>query len=928
MLLIPVTALAQQDKKAYRIGGTVYETRANKSRPLHYASVSIPAYGIIAQTDGNGRFELPNVPAGATSLQVRFLGKVTIDTVLQIQGDKDLQFTMLQSDFRLVEVNVTAKTTTGGNGTTSRISRAAIDHLQANSLADVMALIPGGVTVNPDLTNAKQLNIRNAGANTENMNAFGTTVMMNGAPMSNNANLQSLAPGITGGSASIGGGASPNAGFDVRNISMNNVESVEVIRGVPGVEYGDVTAGVVIVNTKAGAQPLTIQGRTNPNVYQLSADKGFNLGKRSGALNLGLDYAYNTNDPVQQYLKYRRFTGRAMYSNTFFRQLSTTTSLDLLYGKDSRNANPDDQVTKTASSGEDLGFIFNTRGTYRINKKLWLRNINYVARVGYTVKNSFYETQNTAANAPYSMTTNNGSMLTNKPGTDIFDVDGNKLNTDNPLDQGYFATYLPSTYMGRYDINGKELNTFFKASATFFNKIGATNHRWILGADFKSDKNFGDGKTFSDTMPPMRSFSSVNSTFRKRAFKDIPALTQVGLYAEENFNTRVAGRRFELSAGLRFDHFSGGEHALSPRLNASLEIVPQIFSINGAYGKLAKAPSVMYLHPEQAYFEYVNINEIGVSNIPADQQVLMTTTRVFNTENPQLEIARNEKAEIGFRLNVNQATLRVTGYKENMDNGYSMNRSIYGYKPVVFNEYRRTGDGSQPIYELAASNNVLAGFYMPTNNLVSRTKGIEMDLDLGRFKAIRTAFSLNGALLTTESYNKDYTYFDEFSGNAGSDRTHIGLYEAGMVKRYDQSAVTMLRATHNIPRLGFVVTFTTQVIWNESNYQRFGNDSIPVKYISKEDGQVYDYDVKRKDEPEFKDLLRNVNRITEVKESWPPLVTFNINVSKEIADYMRVSFFANNMFRTYQRAESKRVPGTYEKRGNRFFYGLELSLKL
>ncbi len=526
----------------------------------------------------------------------------------------------------------------------------------------------------------------------------------------------------------------------------------------------------------------------------------------------------------------------------------------------------------------------------RFDGKRWLRNINYVARVGYTAKNSFYETQNTAANAPYSMTLNDGSILTNRPGTDIFDVDGNKLNSANPLDQGYYAAYLPSTYLGRYDINGKELNTFFKASASFFNRIGATNHRWVLGADFKTDKNYGDGKTFSDETPPQRSFSSVNSTFRKRAFSDIPGVNQLGLYAEENFDARIAGRKFNLSAGLRYDNFSGGQHALSPRLNASLEIVPRIFSINGAYGKLAKAPSTLYLHPENAYFEYVNINEIGVSNIPVDQQVLMTTTRVFNTENKDLEIAKNEKAEIGFRLNVNQATLRVTGYKENMDNGYSMNRSINGYMPVVFNEYTRAGDGSQPIYQLAASNNVLAGFYMPTNNLVSRTKGIEMDLDLGRFKSIRTAFSLNGALLTTESYNKDYTYFDDFSGNAGSDRTHIGLYEKGMVKRYDQSAVTTLRATHNIPRLGFVITFTTQVIWNESNWQRYGNDSIPVKYISKEDGQVYDYDYKRKDEPEFKDLLRNVNRLTEITESWPPLVTFNINVTKEISDYMRVSF--------------------------------------
>ncbi|MBV7533076.1 carboxypeptidase-like regulatory domain-containing protein [Chitinophaga sp. sic0106] len=929
LILLPVAAAAQ-DKKAYKIAGTVYESKVTKGKPLPYAAVSIPAYGITAQTDAYGRFELANVPSGAANLHVRFLGKVTIDTLLQINNNMDLNFTLRNSDFRLTEVSVTAKSSSGSNGTASRISRAAIDHLQANSLADVMALLPGGVTTNPDLTNAKTITIRNAysGNNpVDAMNAFGTSILMNGAPMTNNANLQTLSPTVNGGTGALGGGASPSNGFDVRGISMNNIESVEVIRGVPGVEYGDVTAGVVIVNTKAGEQPLSIQARTNPNVYQLSANKGFNLGERSGALNLGVDYSYNTNDPVQQYLKYQRFTGRAMYSNTFFHRLSSTTSLDLIYGKDTRNQNPDDQVTKTRSSGQDVGLIFNTRGALKFNDS-WLRTLNYVARVGYTARNSYYETQYTSAIAPYSMTTNDGSILTNRPGTDIYDNNGNKLTTANPGDQGKYAVYLPSTYMGANNINGKEFNSFFKVAATFFNKIGATNHRWILGADFKTDKNYGDGKTFSDTAPPLRSNASLNATFRPRAYRDIPALNQLGLYAEENFNTRIAGRRLDLTAGLRYDQFSGNRNALSPRLNGNLEIIPRVLSINGAYGKLAKAPSTLYLYPEQAYFEYVNINEIGKAGIPADQQVLMTTTRVFNTENKDLEIAKNEKAEVGIRLNVSQATLRLTGYQEKMNSGYTLGHSVNGYQPVTWNEYTRVGDGSQPIYQLAASNPVLAGYFMPTNNLVAKTRGLEMDLDLGRFKSIRTAFVLNGAILRTESYNKDYTYFDDFSTNAAASRTHIGLYQPGMLHRYDQSAVTSLRATHNIPKLGFVVTLTTQVIWTESNWTEYGNDSIPVKYISKNDGQVYDFDPARKDEPEFKSLIRNTNRNAYTKESYPPLLTFNVNITKEIADYMRVSFLANNMFRTYQRAESDRSPGTYVQRGNKFFFGLELSLTL
>ncbi|UYQ94474.1 TonB-dependent receptor [Chitinophaga horti] len=927
LLLVTAGALSAQRRNTatYKVSGVVSETTVgNTKKALPYASVSLPAYGIAAQTDGQGRFELQNVPAGKTMISIRYIGKVNVDSTITVNSDVTLDLQMQTSDFRLADIQITARPGTGTSGTSSRISRTAIDHLQANSLADVMALLPGGITVNPNLTNAKQINIRSVGSAASDLNAFGTTVMMNGAPMSNNANMQTMSPAVAGATGALAGGASPNAGFDVRGISMNNVESVEVIRGVPGVEYGDVTAGVVIVNTKAGAQPLSVQARVNPNVYQVSANKGMDLGKENGALNLGMDYAYNTNDPVQQYLTYQRFTGRALYSNRFFKILSSTTALDLIYGKDTRKRNPDDQVTKTASSGRDLGFIFNTRGNLSF-ENLWLRKLDYVARVGLTDKSSYYETQYTAANAPYSMTTVDGTILTNRPGLDAVDAQGNKLNGS---DGDKYAVYLPSTYVGRYNIDGKEFNTYFKAATTFFNKIGNTDHRWLVGADFKSDKNYGAGKTFADSTPPYRNLSALNASFRTRAYKDIPALTQFGLFAEENFSANIGGNRLDVTAGVRYDRFSGDRNAISPRINANIELIPGWLSINGAWGQLAKAPSILYLHPENAFFEYVNINELANESIPADQRVLMTTTHVFNTENNDLEIAKNEKAEIGLVLNVKQASLRVTGFRETLKNGYGMDNSLNTFRPVMFNEYTRVAGATSPVYNLTASNRVLASFYTPTNNQVAKTQGLEADLNLGRFKSIRTSFAANGAWMRTETYSNNYTFYDDQSSNAGASRTHVGLYEKGMVKRNDETVVTSLRATHNIPRIGFVITFTTQVIWNDRNWNVFGNDSIPVKYISKDDGEVYDFDPSKSQEPEFKTLLRPVNRATSIKESYPPLLTFNINVTKEVAEYLRVSFFANNMFRHYQITESKRTPGNFVKRGGQFFFGLELSLTL
>ena len=921
----------QETKASFKITGTVLEKGSKVKTTIPYATVSINDYGIHVSTNVSGKFVINAVPSGKATISVKYLGMVTLDTVVNVSSDLNLELYLAVADFRLNEVNVTAKSGKDGAGTSSKISRTAIDHLQANSLADVMSLLPGGKIVNPDLNFATQLSIRNVTTTetkVKNLNGFGTAIMMNGAPVSNNANLQTLSPTVNGASGALGGGASPNAGFDARAISMDNVESVEVIRGVPGVEYGDITSGVVIVNTKAGNQPLKINAKTNPNVYQISATKGTDLGGNKGALNLGVDYAHNTIDPVASYAYYERFTANAMYSNLFFNnRLKSNTSFDLMYGKDTRKANPDDVLSKTNTSGRDLGFIFNTNGNLTFNN-LWLRNVNYVGRVGYTSKNSFYQTEHTSATAPYSMTYTDGAVLSNKPNTDIFDVNGNKLTNISAADQGLYALALPSTYVGRYDINGKELNTYFKAIATFFNKIGGTNNKWLLGADFKSDKNYGDGKTFSDELPPKTSLSNLNASFRQRVYKDIPGVNQLGVFAEERFNTHLGSHFLEIVAGARYDRFSGKRDALSPRLNASFEVIPQTFIIRGAYGKLAKAPSVLYMHPEDAYYEYININETA-SAIPADQQVYMTTTRVFNTQNPDLQIAKNEKSELGFDLNIKQYSLRVTAFRERLQNGYTLGNTVNTFRPVVYNQYARSPAGSGlPVYDLSASNTVLAKYFTPTNNQVSNNKGVEVELDLGRFPAIASAFSINGAWTRSESYNNGYTYFDDYTELDPANRTHIGLYEEGMQKRNDQEFVTSLRSTHNIPRIGFVVTLTTQVIWNQSNWNKFGNDSVPVKYIDKTTGLVHDFDAKRKNEPEFKSLLRTVSTRDYIKESYPPLLAFSLNVTKEIADYMRVSFFANNMFRSYPISESKRNPGTYVSRNGGYFFGLELALTL
>ncbi len=162
----------------------------------------------------------------------------------------------------------------------------------------------------------------------------------------------------------------------------------------------------------------------------------------------------------------------------------------------------------------------------------------------------------------------------------------------------------------------------------------------------------------------------------------------------------------------------------------------------------------------------------------------------------------------------------------------------------------------------------------------------------------------------------------------------MAIYSQEGNASYKQQFVTTLRATHNIPRIGFVVTMTAQAIWQQSNWNTFGNDSIPVGYLALEDASVNMFPKgKYTTTQQVKDagygyMLNNVSHNNAIKESYSPYFCFNLNVTKEISNMLRVSFFANNMFRSYPRRESKRNPGSYIQLNNRFFFGLELSLTL
>ena len=133
-ILLPQSVQGQNKSRIY---GTVYELDGKKSVPLDYATVTLPDYGIGTTASRGGNYSLAYVPQGKVKIRVQYVGKHTIDTLVNVKGDMRLDFTLTNEDFRLQEVQVTAQHNAAGKSTSSNISRQAMEHMQATSLYDI-----------------------------------------------------------------------------------------------------------------------------------------------------------------------------------------------------------------------------------------------------------------------------------------------------------------------------------------------------------------------------------------------------------------------------------------------------------------------------------------------------------------------------------------------------------------------------------------------------------------------------------------------------------------------------------------------------------------------------------------------------------------------------------------------------------------------
>lgn len=860
--LMSLLAFGQTDRGA---GATLSGQVTDGRQPLAGAVLTLEPSGEVRYTDEQGRFRLTTRAERNQTLSISLLGKQPVLLTWSARRDSTLIVTLEDRSFGLSEVSVVAKEQRIGSS--SVIDKSALIHVQPTSLADVLQLVPGQLAANPNLSGPQQVTLRQVptGADALRANALGTAVVQDGVPVSNNANLQSVqtilnsTPGALPPFSSVVG-----RGNDLRQIGADNIESVEVVRGIPSARYGDLTSGLVIVNSRIGVVRPEVRVRLNPNLAQAAFVSGFQV-KPKQILNASVDILRAQDDPRDRLNTYTRLTGQLAWKRQA-RTLTTTTILAGYRTLDDQKRDPSDTRSQRVRFARDESVKFSTEGRWRPNKAA-LTSLRYVAALTYTNQQAFTQ-----------------ELVTR----DLFPL-SNAL-TDTTLR----GRYGEAEYLSQYRVSGRPLNGYANWEAGWVLPMSRQfTHLLVAGMEWRMDVNLGEGRVFDPTRPPRQNYSVGE---RPRDFRTIPALHQLSYYVEDKLTGQLGNRTFVVQAGFRLDNvqprgpFSSRLGTIpAPRLNVALETLPGLF-VRAGYGMTAKAPTIDVLYPGPRFFDLVNVNYFARD--PAERFLLMTT-RVIDLDGQRIRPYRSEKLEVGIDGQVGGFSGAITAFRETTTGAFGTNREAIAYSLARYG-IAATPTGLLPVLTAQPTryDTVFVGYDRPVANRRYENRGIEFSILTPDWSAIRTSFQLNGAWIRSNSVD-DGTITDTDRAITGtSTPRRVAIYQSA-ANRTATRFNTSLRFIHRIPSLKLVVSALWQTIWHNSNQSNPLNINA-IGYLNRQN-TVVNLAPEQGASAEFADLRRVINPQLTIPFDPPPLHLVNLRVTKEWAKGYGFSFYANNL---------------------------------
>lgn len=916
-----------QGRARFAVSGTVSDQVSGERIP--YAVVLLPALNIWSITNEQGGFELKEVPQGEWMLEATCLGYQKFERKLTLNRDlRGVSLKLHTADLTLQDVVVTAEAGTNLNSS-SKIGRTAIEHLQAASLTDVLQLLPGQITSNPDLSKPGALTIRETNTSNET-NALGTSLVIDGARISNDANLQvgNTAKNESFFSATGGGGV------DSRKISADRIESVEVIRGVASAEYGDLTSGAVVMTTKAGVSPFEVSLKTDPRLKSVAAGKGVDLGANRGFLNVDADYTYAFKDIRSLTDSYNRISGQVGYSNRFgigTSRLSFNAKASGYLTLNTVKNDPDktlNEYVKTRDNQLDLNIF----GNWLFNKP-WLTGLRYTLYGSYGYQRAEENKEYQGANpTPVTYTKENGEQL---------------------------ALLLPIDYMQLRVVEGKPVYLQAKLSANVSHKRGALFNRLLAGGEWSTVGNNGRGK-WGEYMP---------LGYRDRSFSDIPYIHNYSLFAEDKLNIKLPASAIELQAGVRFTNViteaADYSVAVDPRLNAKYTIIDKPraegvrqLAVRGGWGVQHKMPTLLHLYPDPFYKDYLSFS---YQNADFTEGLAVMTTKVIeDTSNPDLKLPRSTNYELGTDFNLFGIKGSVVYFNEKLRNAFTFDSEL---TTLAYNIYDRTT--SLPQYANGAltvggqavgssQDTLFATYSRPGNNAKVDKWGIEYTLNLGKLQALNTSIIVDGAYMNIRRMNTGEEALYKSTTINRANRKYAAVYESsasGSAGTKSERLNTNVRFVTNIPKIRMVVSLGVQCVWidrgqwiasasgseriimRDDNGNRvegniykdgthykylyptylvdFAGNRIPFTEAMLSDVQAKDYEVK-------------INPTAFLGDDLKPYCMLNLRLTKEFGSLARFSFYANN-FTNFNPKRYYRSTGVSLRVNTPIYCGAELA---
>ena len=872
--------------------------------------------GTISDEEGIARLTLNQ---GEYTLYITHIQYEPHKSVILLNSDRNITIHLQKHNYQLNEVVVTASESKK-MGSVSTIGRDAMSHLQSTSIGDLMELLPGGISQTPSTTQANSISLRETGslgASGQKLNSqqysthsLGTLFVVDGAPINTDANMQYVQGG------GFDGVDMTNRGVDMRTISTDDIESIEVMRGIPSVEYGNLTSGVVNIKKIRKPTKLNARFKADDKSQLISLGKGFALdSSKNTILNIdgGLLNAYaDIRNPLEEYKR----------ANISVRLTSTMRKENI--------------TLKITPSAEYTGSFDN----YKTDENLSYSGINtfksnynnIVVGSGVCIlpnENKHFQKTvlNMQVNQQFDMLERQVLVAPSRAGI--------APSSNEPGE--YDAYLLFSEYVANYKVDGKPFTAFVKSTTDYEFSSQHIVNALKFGAEWNMSKNFGKGQIY-DLSHPLTTKGWGN---RPRNFNEIPALHTLSLYIQDYTTARIGKHLLEARIGVRTTSILGlnkkyAMHAklyADPRLNIQWTL-PHFgnkqwsISFSGGIGSTTKMPTMNYLYPDANYIDIIQLAYYNQYS-PAEYSRYNILSYREDATNYDIKPARNLKSEFRVDFEIEGNRLWVCVFNEKMSSGfrYSSTYSAFEYK-----DYDESTIAADIAYKPELSNipyetiRKLGGYSFVENGSRQDKIGIEWEFSSARIKKLCTAIKFSGAWFRSTYLNSRPMFYPVSTvvNNTIISDYYIGLYDWNDGRINEQLSTNLLLDTQ-IPKLKLIFSTSIQAMWFVST-KRMNQNCKPTQYLSASDGQLHDYtDEAVAENSLLQHLVYNANENMYEKYTIPPALYINLKVTKNIGEWLSLSLFVNKLL---DYTPDFKRNGVLIRRNAIPYFGMEINMKI